>query len=280
MHDCFSTAINAFYLEGISHRIRMHIAVCGFFIGYTLLSFAVYANFWCAIVAIVIIGGSASYGESVILGYLKFFPPKLSGGWSSGSGFAGFIASTTYLLFAEVVHFSNQKIFIVMIPTSILYMICAEISWHSPFRDKEVMEEEYKRYSIDHSNSEVFVNPLFMNHKRSLPTNVGCDVSDDEDVEIAAVYMQEKDNEISPDASPAHSNLVISHSYADYHSLNDESTCEQSVRCFAQIWYRSIMVCFYLFQTKNVHFVLICTVIVGVYDGIYLLCWIGTNCKY
>ena len=60
-------SINAFYLEGISHRIRGYIAGAGFLIGYFLLSVSVYIDFWFAIFAILFIGAACSYGESVIL---------------------------------------------------------------------------------------------------------------------------------------------------------------------------------------------------------------------
>ena len=54
-------------------------------------------SFWIAIGAIVLIGSACSFGESVILGYLKAFPQRYTGAWSSGTGLAGDAGSLYYL---------------------------------------------------------------------------------------------------------------------------------------------------------------------------------------
>ena len=79
-------SVNAYYLEGISHRVRGWIAGITFFTGYSLLSLSVYVDFWFAICAILLIGTACSFGESVVLGYCRLFPAKMSGAWSSGTG--------------------------------------------------------------------------------------------------------------------------------------------------------------------------------------------------
>ena len=57
--------------------------------------------FIICIIASIIHGLTASFGASVILGYLKGFPPDLVVGWSSGTGFAGVVgAGMVVLLFA------------------------------------------------------------------------------------------------------------------------------------------------------------------------------------
>ena len=45
------------------------------------------------------VGASSSFGESVILGFLKQYDSRLVGGWSSGTGMAGLAGSMLYVAF-------------------------------------------------------------------------------------------------------------------------------------------------------------------------------------
>ncbi|VDI01087.1 battenin [Mytilus galloprovincialis] len=47
----------------------------------------------------VFVGASAAFGENVALGYLRLFPSKFVNAWSSGTGMAGVLGSTIYIIF-------------------------------------------------------------------------------------------------------------------------------------------------------------------------------------
>ena len=70
-------------------------------------------SFWIAIGAIVLIGSACSFGESVILGYLKAFPQRYTGAWSSGTGLAG-VAGSLYYLGLSSASLSDPVIFATM----------------------------------------------------------------------------------------------------------------------------------------------------------------------
>jgi len=55
------------------------------------------AYFYIALFASMFMGVSQSFGEAVVLGFLKGFPPNLVGDFSAGTGMAG-IFSTFSLL--------------------------------------------------------------------------------------------------------------------------------------------------------------------------------------
>ena len=63
------------------------------------------------------IGCGSALGESVILGYLKFYPTALTGAWSSGTGMAGIGGSALYLLLAFL-GLSNTAIFAMQVCTN------------------------------------------------------------------------------------------------------------------------------------------------------------------
>ena len=63
----------------------------------------------------VVVGGASSFGErsgcgflvladacSVVLGYMRMFPPKLVNSWASGTGLAGVGGSALYLLYSAL----------------------------------------------------------------------------------------------------------------------------------------------------------------------------------
>lgn len=94
-----------------------------FVFGLVGLAFSVYVSFVFALFMIVLIGAASSFGESILLTYQRNFPPEVVGGWSSGTGMAGVGGALLTILFSAVLKFTNQEIFICMIPSVIIYMI-------------------------------------------------------------------------------------------------------------------------------------------------------------
>lgn len=85
-----------------------------------------YVGFWFALLSITFIGASSTFGESVLLGYLKAYPTSLTGAWSSGTGMAGVLGSAFYLgLNAAGV--SDEAVFWLTVPTVALYI--AAFTW-------------------------------------------------------------------------------------------------------------------------------------------------------
>ena len=218
----FIKSLNAFYLEGISHRIRGYIAGITFLIGYALLSLSVYIDFWFAIFAILCIGTACSLGESVILGYCKLFPPKMSGAWSSGTGMAGLAGAGLYLLLGEVLKFTNQGIFLLMTPTSLIYIVAIELSWRSPLRAPFTSTEK--------EESRMANEPLLIDHEY----HDGLDPND-------SIYHDGIDSINGLSASEdRNSNHMV---------MAKESQWQQIQRCFMMSWYRNVTLFFvYIFE--------------------------------
>lgn len=77
---------NAYYTERLSTAARVNIAALLAVVGFVGLALAHHVGFWFALLSITLVGGSASWGESCLLGYLKGYPEALTGAWGSGTG--------------------------------------------------------------------------------------------------------------------------------------------------------------------------------------------------
>eukprot|EP01132_Coremiostelium_polycephalum_P009914 gene9914-12157_t len=81
-----------------------------------------YVNFWFCISMIALIGTASSFGESVLLSYMKRFPSELVNGWSSGTGVAGVSGSLFYIGLVAA-GLSNWTIFYCILPTVGIYFV-------------------------------------------------------------------------------------------------------------------------------------------------------------
>ena len=122
--------LNMYFLH-VPANTRFFCVTFAFLAGYATLATSVYFNFWISIFAIIAIGGACSFGESLLLGYMKNYPPHITGGWSSGTGAAGVGGSLYYLLFWIALH-DNLKmnctdtlfvIFASLLPLTLLYLV-------------------------------------------------------------------------------------------------------------------------------------------------------------
>ena len=100
-------SINGFLLLKVSYGIRIFVNAVIMLIGLFGVAFAF--DFWFAIICIVFVGASAAFGENVALGYLRLFPSKFVNAWSSGTGMAGVLGSTIYIIFGCVVGAGGQN---------------------------------------------------------------------------------------------------------------------------------------------------------------------------
>lgn len=117
----FLRSLNAFKLDGTSYSLRVAANTAMMAAGLVALACSVYVDFSFAVFAIVLVGGASSFGESVLLGYLKAFNPELTGAWSSGTGMAGVGGSLAYIALASGAGLSNQTVFLILIPFCAVY---------------------------------------------------------------------------------------------------------------------------------------------------------------
>lgn len=80
--------------------------------------------FYVALFASVLVGMASATGEATFLGFINGYPSHTVGYVSSGTGFAG-LSGTGTLLLLKGFGLSNQMIFLVSIPTYLVYYFCA-----------------------------------------------------------------------------------------------------------------------------------------------------------
>ena len=86
--------------------------------------------------AVLFIGAGSALGESVMLGHLKRFPPRLVSGWSSGTGGAG-LAGAGLFLALESLGLSYSAIFLMSVPLVVLYVGLFFVFLARPTREME-----------------------------------------------------------------------------------------------------------------------------------------------
>jgi len=114
---------NTFLLEGCRDGWRVMVAGYLMVAGLLGVSLSVWLGSWAlCLVSVVLIGTASSFGESVLLGHMRKYPPEIVSGWSSGTGMAGVGGSLGYLVFVAA-KFSNIEIFGILAPLGIVYCI-------------------------------------------------------------------------------------------------------------------------------------------------------------
>lgn len=117
--------INMTVSEKFGLRIAINSVMMAIGVGGVVLSLTLgRAYFWLCLLSIIFIGTASSFGESVILCYLKKFPSELVGAWSSGTGFAGVIGTLSYTLFQiQGIALSDRMVFTVVSPLILVYIL-------------------------------------------------------------------------------------------------------------------------------------------------------------
>lgn len=100
--NLFIKGINTFLLVNVSFHLRFTVNGLLMILGLLGISFA--PNFYLVIASILIIGLSSGFGESIALEYLQKFESRLVNAWASGTGFAGVLGASLYILFTCVVY--------------------------------------------------------------------------------------------------------------------------------------------------------------------------------
>eukprot|EP01029_Cantina_marsupialis_P009283 TRINITY_DN2166_c0_g1_i2.p1 TRINITY_DN2166_c0_g1~~TRINITY_DN2166_c0_g1_i2.p1 ORF type:complete len:330 (-),score=93.39 TRINITY_DN2166_c0_g1_i2:438-1427(-) len=123
-----------------------------------LIVVATAPSFWFAVIGILFVGASSSFGESVLLGFLRKYPPSITGAWSSGTGVAGVGGSGIYMVL-HALDFKDEIIFLLLIPTAFVYyatftlmLIKPDNVPKSPQTDRLIDEDEKSHNSNDRSS--------------------------------------------------------------------------------------------------------------------------------
>ena len=117
----FVRLLNAFVYSHISYNVRFLVGGLQTIFGIVLVSASHSLGsddtfrFAVALLGVFFCGNGSSYGESVALGYIGSFPPKLVGAWSAGTGMSGVLASLIYLGLSAA-SLSNGAIFLLSLP--------------------------------------------------------------------------------------------------------------------------------------------------------------------
>ncbi|XP_064599826.1 battenin-like isoform X3 [Liolophura sinensis] len=136
----FVKCLNTFLLLNVSYRIRFLVNGCLMLIG--LFGVAYATSFGFAIGCIVIVGSSSAFGENVTLGYLHKFPSKLVNAWSSGTGMAGVLGSSLFIIFdcsvgtesgdEQQLRRLNKMAFLLTTPVVLIYWLAYFVVIHEP----------------------------------------------------------------------------------------------------------------------------------------------------
>ncbi|KAI6660912.1 Battenin-like [Oopsacas minuta] len=94
--------INTFLLVKVPMHLRFGVNGVLMIIGLLGISFS--PNFYMIIAFILVIGLASGLGESIALEYLQRFDSRLVNAWSSGTGFAGVLGASLYIVFTCIVY--------------------------------------------------------------------------------------------------------------------------------------------------------------------------------
>ena len=167
--------------------------------------------FWLCLVAIIFIGTASSFGESVVLCYLKKFPSELVGAWSSGTGFAGVLGTLSYAFFkTDALQLRDVNIFTYVSPLLLVYLLLFFVVIKIPegVQEDEQQQDETKEQTQAHEQQGGESAPLL-------------------------------GGESGINAHPADTEAVPEH----------ETTCERIGRCIRYVWWPSLnLILVYFFE--------------------------------
>ena len=131
-----SRFLNGTVLVNIKHMIRFWMSTLLALTAFCLVALSAYKGtqsddasigwFYLAVFAAVLVGMSQAMGEACFLGFCSLYPSHVVGFVSSGTGCAGLTGSGSLLLFKSI-GLQNYQIFMIAMPTLLIYIFCA--SW-------------------------------------------------------------------------------------------------------------------------------------------------------
>ncbi|CAL1541517.1 unnamed protein product [Lymnaea stagnalis] len=103
----FVKSLNTFVLLNASYSLRF--IANGLIMLTGLFGIAYAFNFGFAIACIAVVGSSSAFGENVTLGFLSWFPSSMVNAWSSGTGMAGLLGASLFIIFGCSVGHGGDK---------------------------------------------------------------------------------------------------------------------------------------------------------------------------
>ena len=116
--------INTYYLSNINYSTKIYINSIILFTGYFLGAVGAYCNFYILLLSTMLIGVSAAFGEVAILGFLDLVPKVYMGSFVGGTGASGITGAVFYLITHSLLNLHDSYIFILLIPSALMYFIC------------------------------------------------------------------------------------------------------------------------------------------------------------
>lgn len=120
-----ATFISTRFLLRLRYYTRIRLVLAMAVAAYTGVAAAAMSDGWVGFVVAAlfscIAGMSQVFGETTNLAFLKSFPAELIGGWGAGTGVAGIAGSGMYILLTGPFRLSNTTIFLLMVPTQLIY---------------------------------------------------------------------------------------------------------------------------------------------------------------
>ncbi|KAA6380711.1 MAG: putative Cln3 protein [Streblomastix strix] len=133
------------FLLNVPFTIRMIITSVMYLLGLIGMANSQKVGFWFVLVSVVLVGTSSNLGESILVGYMKLFPPNQICGFSSGTGFAG-IAGAGLIAFFQWLHTSIKTQYFILAPVVVIYFITyllwIKIPKNEDIQSQRVTEEE------------------------------------------------------------------------------------------------------------------------------------------
>ncbi|CAG5121414.1 unnamed protein product [Candidula unifasciata] len=225
----FVKSLNTFLLLKVSYGLRIIVNGCVMLAG--LFGIAYAFNFGFAIACIAVIGSTSAFGENVTLGFLLGFPGSLVNAWSSGTGMAGLLGSSLYVLFGCVVgsgqdktnklHSLTKYAFLLTTPVVLLYWLAYFIIIKRP---------------SSHPDLQVVVPDL--------PVNYGT-------VGHPQNRQQQGDGDLGKVTKILNAGSINTQGYRDLSSSSkpSESACRRIVRCLRLVLWLAINLCaVYMFE--------------------------------
>ncbi|KAL0234857.1 hypothetical protein PCE1_001893 [Barthelona sp. PCE] len=128
----FVMRVVVLFLENSTYTKRLLFNTALMLVGISGVAASImFDNFFLSLFFVLLVGGASSFGECVILGFLRQYPRSMIGAWSSGTGMAGLGASMGYLLLFDIIKMPNLQIFLILLPLVLIYAI-GIFFWLSP----------------------------------------------------------------------------------------------------------------------------------------------------
>ncbi|XP_076471720.1 battenin-like [Babylonia areolata] len=136
----FVKGLNTFALLSVPFSVRY--VVNGFLMLLGLFGVAYAFSFGFALACIVVVGSTAAFGENVSLGMMSRYPSHLINAWSSGTGMAGLLGSSIYIVFGctvgtggdqtEKLRHLTKYAFLLTTPVVLVYWLAYFVVLRSP----------------------------------------------------------------------------------------------------------------------------------------------------